>query len=333
MINRAITKSGPIDVHVISTDSPTRAPHEGSEPRREPSAPTVGPREDHRLGAGSGRHPAVRARPPAVQGRDRRPRDAAPAPAARRSAIAMLGGLAACARGAPAIAYVCADWFYIEPTHSLRFAHAGDALALVVFVAVSALVSGLVDRLARRTAQLARSQAETEALAELASGTALLDEDSLHRLVSRAPRRARPRIRRRPRANDRGMARRGVFGRAGPDVSGGRVVLSRARERQRPGREGALVAGGRSPVALGVRGPPASRPGHAPAPGRCARSEHARTRQPGARGTARRRLARPARTSGEHQGRGDQPAQRRREVAAGGGALVLQDDRRRKPIA
>ena len=57
-----------------------------------------------------------------------------------------------------------ADWFYIEPTHSLRFAHAGDALALVVFVAVSALVSGLVDRLARRSAQLARSQAETEAL-------------------------------------------------------------------------------------------------------------------------------------------------------------------------
>ncbi len=53
-----------------------------------------------------------------------------------------------------------------------------------MFVVVSALVSGLVDRLARRSAQLARSQAETEALAELASGTALLDDDSLHRLVT-----------------------------------------------------------------------------------------------------------------------------------------------------
>ena len=97
--------------------------------------------------------------------------------------VAMLGGLAPALVGS-GIAYLCADWFYIEPTHSLRFAHAGDALALVVFVVVSALVSGLVDRLARRSAQLARSQAETEALAELASGTALLDDDSLHRLVT-----------------------------------------------------------------------------------------------------------------------------------------------------
>ena len=97
-------------------------------------------------------------------------------------AIAMLGGLRP-ALVASAVAFLFADWFYIEPTHSLRFAHAGDALALVVFVAVSALVSGLVDRLARRTAQLAKSQAETEALAELASGTALLDDEALHRLV------------------------------------------------------------------------------------------------------------------------------------------------------
>ena len=97
--------------------------------------------------------------------------------------VAILGGLAPALVGS-GIAYLCADWFYIEPTHSLRFAHAGDLLALVVFVVVSALVSGLVDRLARRSAQLARSQAETEALAELASGTALLDDDSLHRLVT-----------------------------------------------------------------------------------------------------------------------------------------------------
>ncbi len=98
-------------------------------------------------------------------------------------AIAMLGGLVPALVGS-GVAYLCADWFYIAPTHSLRFARAGDALALVVFVAVSALVSGLVDRLARHSAQLARSQAESEALAELASGTALLDDDSLHRLVT-----------------------------------------------------------------------------------------------------------------------------------------------------
>ncbi len=98
-------------------------------------------------------------------------------------AVAMVGGLLP-ALTASAVAFVLADWFYIEPTHSLRFAHAGDALALVVFVAVSSLVSGLVDRLARRSTQLARSQAETETLAQLASGTALLDSEALHRLVT-----------------------------------------------------------------------------------------------------------------------------------------------------
>ena len=52
---------------------------------------------------------------------------------------------------ASCIAFVLADWFFIDPPHTLRFAHAGDALALVVFVAVSAWVSGLVDSLATRS--------------------------------------------------------------------------------------------------------------------------------------------------------------------------------------
>jgi two-component system sensor histidine kinase KdpD len=97
--------------------------------------------------------------------------------------VALLGGLVP-ALVASCTAFLVADWFYIDPTPSLRFAHFGDALALVVFVAVSALVSGLVDRLASRTAQLAREQVETEALAHLATGTAILDDDSLHRLVN-----------------------------------------------------------------------------------------------------------------------------------------------------
>jgi two-component system sensor histidine kinase KdpD len=96
---------------------------------------------------------------------------------------AVLGGLGP-ALAASAVAFLFADWFYIEPTQSLRFRHAGDGLALVVFVVVSVVVSGLVDRLARRTAQLTRSQAETETLAQLASGTALLDAEALNRLVT-----------------------------------------------------------------------------------------------------------------------------------------------------
>jgi two-component system sensor histidine kinase KdpD len=97
-------------------------------------------------------------------------------------AVAALGGLAP-ALSASIVAFLCADWLYITPIHSFRFAHAGDALALVVFVGVSSFVSVLVDRLARRSVQLARGQAEIEALAELASGTATLDEDAQHRLV------------------------------------------------------------------------------------------------------------------------------------------------------
>ena len=181
VINRAIKQSGPIDVHVISTDSTTRAPHEGSRTRREPSAPRSARARSIAWALALVGVPlfAIALLPF---------KDAIGVPGTLLLlllppvAIAMLGGLRPALVGS-AIAFVCADWFYIEPTHSLRFAHAGDALALVVFVAVSALVSGLVDRLARRTAQLAKSQAETEALAELASGTALLDDDSLHRLV------------------------------------------------------------------------------------------------------------------------------------------------------
>jgi two-component system sensor histidine kinase KdpD len=97
--------------------------------------------------------------------------------------VALLGGLGP-ALAASAVAFLFADWFYIEPTHSLGLGRAGDALTLVVFVAVATLVSGLVDLLARRNAQLARGQAESEALAELAHGAALLDGQALDRLVS-----------------------------------------------------------------------------------------------------------------------------------------------------
>ena len=63
------------------------------------------------------------------------------------------------------MAFLAADWLYIDPTSSLQIARVGDLVALVVFVAVAAVVSVLVDRLARRTAQVASGQAESEALA------------------------------------------------------------------------------------------------------------------------------------------------------------------------
>jgi len=96
--------------------------------------------------------------------------------------VALVGGMRP-ALVASVVAFLFADWFYFAPTQSLRLSLARDAVALVVFVAVAALVSGLVDQLARRSAQLARGRTETQALAGLASGTALLDREALHRLV------------------------------------------------------------------------------------------------------------------------------------------------------
>ena len=96
--------------------------------------------------------------------------------------VALLGGMRP-ALAASVVAFLLADWFYFAPTNSLRLSLARDAVALVVFAAVAALVSGLVDRLARRTAELSRGRAEAETLASLASGAAVLDREALDRLV------------------------------------------------------------------------------------------------------------------------------------------------------
>jgi two-component system sensor histidine kinase KdpD len=98
-------------------------------------------------------------------------------------AVALSGGLIP-SLVASLIAFLSADWLYIDPRGSFRFARAGDALALAVFVVVSWVVSGLVDRLARRTAEVARSREEAEALAELAQGTAILEGGALQRVVA-----------------------------------------------------------------------------------------------------------------------------------------------------
>jgi two-component system sensor histidine kinase KdpD len=182
VINRAIRQSGTIDVHVISTETPARGPRPPAARRRER-------RTDRPARARTIAWIVALVGVPAFSLLLLPFDDTIGVPGMLLLlllvpiVVALIGGLAPALVGS-GIAFLCADWFYIVPTHSLRFAHAGDALALVVFVTVSTLVSLLVDRLSRRSAQLARSQAETEALAELASGTALLDEDSLHRLVT-----------------------------------------------------------------------------------------------------------------------------------------------------
>jgi two-component system sensor histidine kinase KdpD len=182
VINRVISAAEGVDVHVISAESPTLT----SDGRRRLARRGPAPRS---------RRAQVISWTIAVAGIPLFAmallpfRDAIGTPGVLLLlllgpiAVALVGGMAA-ALTASAVAFVAADLLYIEPTGSLRFSKAGDALALVVFVTVSATVSALVDRLTQRTSQLARDQAESEALAELAQGTALLDDQALHRLTA-----------------------------------------------------------------------------------------------------------------------------------------------------
>ena len=182
VINQVIRAAGPIDVHVISAEEvPTHRGTVRERAGRSPAWRSARSRAVAWVCALVGIPLVVLALIPL--------RDAMGVPGTLLLlligpvVVAVLGGLMP-AIAASLVTFLLADWFYIAPTHSFRFAHAGDALALVVFVAVSAFVSVLVDRLASRSAQLARGQAEVEALAELASVTAVLDDEAQHRLVT-----------------------------------------------------------------------------------------------------------------------------------------------------
>ncbi|HXW59845.1 MAG TPA: ATP-binding protein [Solirubrobacteraceae bacterium] len=98
-------------------------------------------------------------------------------------AVAVIGGVPP-AVAATLIAAVVADYFFTPPVHSLRIAHAADAVAIAVFFSVAALVSALVDRLIRRDLEMARARAESEALARLAGRSAPLRSERLPALVA-----------------------------------------------------------------------------------------------------------------------------------------------------
>jgi two-component system sensor histidine kinase KdpD len=104
--------------------------------------------------------------------------------------VLLLGPVVAAVLGGPRPAIVAAitgfvaiDVLYVTPRISLRIAQPSELVTLVVFVAVAVLVSVLVDRLARQTIAVARQRVETQALAQLAGSTAILDADALDRLV------------------------------------------------------------------------------------------------------------------------------------------------------
>jgi two-component system sensor histidine kinase KdpD len=60
---------------------------------------------------------------------------------------------------------VLENWFFTPPLHTLSVADGEHLVALLAFVAVSALVSLLVGRAVRRSREAVRARAEAEALA------------------------------------------------------------------------------------------------------------------------------------------------------------------------
>ncbi len=76
------------------------------------------------------------------------------------------------------------NYYFVPPLHAFTINERNNALALLVFVAVAAMVSTVVDTAARRTRQAARSAAESETLATMA-GSVLRGESALPALLER----------------------------------------------------------------------------------------------------------------------------------------------------
>ncbi|MGW5114255.1 DUF4118 domain-containing protein [Streptomyces noursei] len=98
-------------------------------------------------------------------------------------ATALAGGVYPALLGA-LVAAGLADYFFVQPLHSLAFARLGDAVVLVVFVIVALLVSGAVERSVRRALKAERASVEAAALADLVTG-ALQGRDDPPALLER----------------------------------------------------------------------------------------------------------------------------------------------------
>jgi two-component system sensor histidine kinase KdpD len=81
---------------------------------------------------------------------------------------AAVGGVGPAAAAA-VLGFLCANWFFTPPYHELTIAHGENALALVIFLVVGALVSFLVLQASARAAETVRSRAEVEALQEVSA--------------------------------------------------------------------------------------------------------------------------------------------------------------------
>ncbi len=184
VINEVIRRAGTLDVHVISS-APDVPPDPG---RRLPRLPArhhlaILPRRRVRAGwllAVIATPALAVALAPLRHGLG--PTGALPELLLGVVLVAATGGVLPGLVGA-VLAFGFADWFLIPPVHSLTIGRAGDAVALISFLVVAAVVSAIVDRLARRTVGEARAKAVGEALARLAGSAVLSGDQTLTNVV------------------------------------------------------------------------------------------------------------------------------------------------------
>jgi K+-sensing histidine kinase KdpD len=98
--------------------------------------------------------------------------------------IAIVGGIVV-AVAAAIVGALLINYYFVEPLHTLDVAHADQAVALVVFVVVAAVVSGTVEIAARRARAAEKASAQAETLSALA-GADLDEHETLRGVLSQA---------------------------------------------------------------------------------------------------------------------------------------------------
>jgi hypothetical protein len=98
-------------------------------------------------------------------------------------AVALVGGLWP-ATAAAIVGSLLLNYYFVSPIHTFTIAERNNALALLVFLTVAAMVSAVVDLAARRTSEAARASAEAETLSTLA-GDVLRGDAALPALLDR----------------------------------------------------------------------------------------------------------------------------------------------------